>query len=950
MSTQAIPQVGEKLDHYQLEELLAVGGMGLVFRAYDAPLERHVAVKVLSPEVAADEQIATQFIHEARAAATLSHPNVVHVYNVGQDRGLLYFAMELVEGDNLDALQREVTQLNIAEAVQLIRQAALGLQHAHRRGIVHGDVKPANLVVTFAGVLKVTDFGLARRTTAKQTNDFGTPEYASPETIEGKPTDHRSDIYALGATLYHLLAGRPPFIGNDNEAVMRQQLRDTPPPVTKFNLKVTPELSRIISRCLEKRPADRYQSYEELVSDLDQYINGQQATPARKNPPARPRFVVAFVIALMISALGFYLWKVAAEKNTPSRPSRPTQAGNSAGTTRIVTQKVIRTPPTITVSAEDEAFAHQTAVSMQSQADVLVKEGKLGAALAAYREWPLQPLHLSTKANAFIEEQRDIIRGLAMETWRGYETHANTLLKEKKFVEAQTVCEQAIQSLSDFPKCVALAQEELTSIRQAQNRHQAALEAERAALEQRRQARLAELRESASKLVITLQWEKAQAELRAAAQKAEPELQPQIQALQRDEIDALIALRASIATRAKTKPGPNMTLLTKTGDVEGQVITLDADRLTLGRVLAHGVISTPVAWDSLPPTSALRFYALAHDPSDATEQYGFAVLLGHFAVNRLTPLDTARRELQGAVQRDPKRQGSVEPFLTRLADLERRLEQEAALRAANQALEDKAAFAWAQVESAMNSKDPEAVIRELTHFVQNHKDTELARQRQVEIDRLQRSLPKDAPIAPFVQVDLGRTSRARLIQTADGEAPQGFDEEVMFVSSAYLRKNGVARHGLPDDGNLIVRLGDQRVPLQIKVGQGNDSILMFNSSGRRNVNIPLRGKSGKYSHMAILFAGAHQSTDFEITGLYNEGLEPSVFNFRIWDWQYQPESGDKNLAVIPLTASNKSRVSMGARLLALDPNRRLDSIRLQLHADSDGVSVAILGIALLPAN
>ena len=285
------PQVGDRLGPYRLLELLAVGGMGLVFKAYEGALDRCVAIKVLAPQVAREPGVAQQFLNEARAAAHLRHPNIVHVYTAGQQDGLVYFAMELVVGQSLETLLGQHQRLHPHEAVELVRQAALGLQHAHEQGVIHGDVKPGNLMLAEDGAIKVTDFGLARQFHAARSHTgtgdlFGTPEYVAPEVIEGRAGDQRSDLYSLGATLYRLLTGRPPFTGHSPQQILDQHLHSQPTPIPELNPQVPAAACEIVARLMARQPAARFQNYTELLRALDRHLADRPlvAAPVRPSP------------------------------------------------------------------------------------------------------------------------------------------------------------------------------------------------------------------------------------------------------------------------------------------------------------------------------------------------------------------------------------------------------------------------------------------------------------------------------------------------------------------------------------------------------------------------------------------------------------------------------------------------------------------------------------------
>ncbi|MER6826457.1 serine/threonine-protein kinase [Streptosporangium sp. NPDC000563] len=246
---------------YRLDELIGRGGTGEVWRGYDLRPGWAVAIKILSPQVA-DAAVRERFAGEARTAARVVHPNVVTVLDMGEHEGRPYLVMESLTGRDLAAELAERGPLSVSETCHLVRQAALGLDAAHRAGVVHRDVKPANLHLGTGGVLKVVDFGTARvaseaamRLTSAG-SVIGTAAYLSPEQILGTPGNTASDLYALGCVCYELLCGRPPFVGPDAE-VISQHVRDRPDPLRRYRPDVPPELEGLVMALLEKDPAAR---------------------------------------------------------------------------------------------------------------------------------------------------------------------------------------------------------------------------------------------------------------------------------------------------------------------------------------------------------------------------------------------------------------------------------------------------------------------------------------------------------------------------------------------------------------------------------------------------------------------------------------------------------------------------------------------------------------------
>ncbi len=260
-----------QFDHYILGDFLHSGGMGRVHKAWDLKLSRWVALKCL--KAVGDERSEAYFEREARLAAGLSHPNIAAIYESGQSAGERYIAMQFIPGQTLDKRRRgEVTRL-----VALVRDAARAVAHANSRGIVHRDLKPSNLMVTPEGQIYVLDFGLARPVDLKARHSatgkaMGTPAYMSPEQARGGSVDARSDVYGMGATLYECLAGRPPFSGATIYDVLRHVEETAPAPPRRLNPRIPPDLQTIVLKCLEKDPARRYGTADELADDLDRFL------------------------------------------------------------------------------------------------------------------------------------------------------------------------------------------------------------------------------------------------------------------------------------------------------------------------------------------------------------------------------------------------------------------------------------------------------------------------------------------------------------------------------------------------------------------------------------------------------------------------------------------------------------------------------------------------------
>jgi predicted Ser/Thr protein kinase len=284
------------LAHFRIEKLLGRGGMGDVYLATDVALDRLVAVKVL-PRTVTDGPARERFLKEARAQARLVHPNVCHIYFIGEQDGQLFFAMEYVEGETLAERLAKQGKVEPTEALELVRMAALGLREAARNGFTHRDVKPSNLLVDRHGQVKVVDFGLAvGRGDASGGEIVGTPLYIAPEQARGETVDFRADLYSLGATLHHLVSGAPPFSGNTTEEILDRHKADAPPPLP--STKAMAPVEAVCSRLLAKNPAERFGSYDELLGALD------ESSPIRARPaPFMTRVFAGALDALAVSLL-----------------------------------------------------------------------------------------------------------------------------------------------------------------------------------------------------------------------------------------------------------------------------------------------------------------------------------------------------------------------------------------------------------------------------------------------------------------------------------------------------------------------------------------------------------------------------------------------------------------------------------------------------------------------
>ena len=332
---------GTKLGPYQIESLIGAGGMGEVYRAHDSRLDRTVAIKVLPESFSADRERLQRFSQEARAAAALNHPNILSIFDIGEESRAPYVVSELLEGETLRERVRNGA-LPVRRVVDYAIQVARGLAAAHEKGIVHRDLKPENLFLTNDGRVKILDFGLAKlmrpepgpggdAPTVQVATEtglvMGTAGYMSPEQVRGKPADHRSDIFSFGAILYEMISGKRAFHGESAADTMSAILKEEVPELSETARNVPPGLDRIVRHCLEKQPAQRFQSAGDLAFDLEALTelsaggkSGAQAVVARADA-AESRFRFGLVAAGVLLAAGLLGlgWWLGRGKRTPHR-------------------------------------------------------------------------------------------------------------------------------------------------------------------------------------------------------------------------------------------------------------------------------------------------------------------------------------------------------------------------------------------------------------------------------------------------------------------------------------------------------------------------------------------------------------------------------------------------------------------------------------------------------
>ncbi len=279
-----------RLGNYKILSQIGKGGMGDIYKALQEPLNRIVALKVLPPKLSRDTEFAKRFEIEAKAISLLQHQNIVSIYEYGEENGLRYFAMQFVDGTDLGKRIADHKILPMTDIIDYTKQIGRGLRYAHSCNIIHRDIKPGNVLIEKNGVVRLSDFGIAKifsGTNITMTGSaVGTPEYMSPEQAQGNKLDAKTDIYSLGIVIYEMLTRRPPFLGNNPMSVAYKQVHEQPDPPSLKRKDTPRRLEMVVLKALKKDKKDRYDSVEEMLEHLDAVDPAESAsdTPSRKTP------------------------------------------------------------------------------------------------------------------------------------------------------------------------------------------------------------------------------------------------------------------------------------------------------------------------------------------------------------------------------------------------------------------------------------------------------------------------------------------------------------------------------------------------------------------------------------------------------------------------------------------------------------------------------------------
>ena len=328
---------------YQIIEELGKGGMGRVYKVHDARIKEKIALKLIKPEISQDKKTIERFNNELKLARKIRQKNICQMFDLGEEKGTHFITMEFVPGQDLKGLIRQSGQLAVGTTINIAKQICAGLAEAHRLGVVHRDLKPSNIMIDKEGNVRIMDFGIARSLEAKGITGagvmIGTPEYMSPEQVEGKETDQRSDIYSLGAILYEMVTGRVPFEGDTPFTIGMKHKGEMPQNPKELNTQISDELSQLILRCMEKEKENRYQSAEEVryeLTNIEKGIPTTEKVAPKSEPLTSKKITVTFglrklffpaLIVIACIVIGLFLWRPwLRQKQAPIPSDKPSVA------------------------------------------------------------------------------------------------------------------------------------------------------------------------------------------------------------------------------------------------------------------------------------------------------------------------------------------------------------------------------------------------------------------------------------------------------------------------------------------------------------------------------------------------------------------------------------------------------------------------------------------------
>ncbi len=378
---------------YQVIEDLGRGGMGRVYKVFDTEVREKLALKLLNPEIASDEPTIERFRNELKLARGVSHRNVCRMHDLGREEGTYYITMEYVPGEDLKSLIHRIGALPVGKASSLARQVSEGLAEAHRAGVIHRDLKPQNIMIDRDGNARIMDFGIARSMKAKGITGanvmIGTPDYMSPEQVDGKEADARSDLYALGIVLFEMLTGRLPFEGETPLAVAVKQKSETPPDPGTFNAQIPEDLRRLVLKCLEKAREKRYRDADELAADLARIEKALPMTTrplAVRKPQTSKQITVRLpskkiwipAVSVLVAAVAFVVWQFIPDRESDKRTIAVLGFKNQTGDPAF--DYLRETIPNLLITSLEQS-GHFRVTSWQRLRDLFRQAGRNGTAI-----------------------------------------------------------------------------------------------------------------------------------------------------------------------------------------------------------------------------------------------------------------------------------------------------------------------------------------------------------------------------------------------------------------------------------------------------------------------------------------------------------------------------------------------------------------------------------------
>lgn len=461
------------LEAYSIKREIGCGGMAVVYEAIEKSLNRVVALKVLSKELSQDTDLIRRFVNEAQAAARLSHPNIVQIYSIGEEKGVYYFAMEYVRGQSVEDMLSNGKRISVKQCINIIRQTVLALQEAYKNNIIHRDIKPGNLLVTEQGVVKVADFGLAAEVKGAAGyvggKIIGTPLYISPEQAQGKVGDFRSDIYSLGITFYQMLSGKTPFMSSDTRVLIKNHIEKTLPQLPQG---IHGMVKRLVYRMTEKNPEKRIQDYELLIKEIDR-INRLLT----KKRYALPILSVALMLSIGITVYSFHYKPMVGEFVLPLKIEKERRIEgiyenvvkyareNPEAYGDIIREyfKIIKEYPDTEWAYRAEQKIDMIILAVAREAseelkglkpirDKLIKELKYKEAIDRYRV--IKGKYRDTAAESFAQENIDYIIEEARKDFNSRQESERVLLNQYRFNDAREIYKEVISNfgLEEFVK------------------------------------------------------------------------------------------------------------------------------------------------------------------------------------------------------------------------------------------------------------------------------------------------------------------------------------------------------------------------------------------------------------------------------------------------------------------------------------------------------------------